>query len=263
MKRGLQHLFFLFTFACQMQIGVYKETIMETGEAGSSFFIWGVDQSAYGPVELPTLVNWIRDERVLADTWIFAQQSAHWQPAEKIPELQMFFRAKAPRGAASALDGFPGPIRPGTLRRVKILASLTDAQLERFAQLVDFETIPPWKTIVRKGEYGDSMYLILEGEARVRLMEGHHETILATLGPGEFFGDISLFDHGPRSADVIANTETTVVKISAANFEKLTGEAPDLAVPFLTSTVKTLAARIRADNKRISNSVASAHAVEG
>lgn len=235
---------------------------METEEVGSGFFIWGVDQSAYGPVELPTLVNWIRDERVTADTWVFAQQGANWQPAAKIPELQMFFRGKS-GGASSSLSSFPGPIKPGALRRVKILANLGDEQLDKFAQLMEFETIPPWKTIVKKGEYGDSMYLILEGEARVRLMEGHKETILATLGPGEFFGDISLFDHGPRSADVIANAETTVVKISAANFEKLAAEAPDLAVPFLTATVKTLAARIRADNKRISNSVASAQAVEG
>src|SRR5579884_1971588 len=235
---------------------------MQTEEAGSGFFIWGADQSAYGPVELPTLVNWIRDERVTADTWVFAQQGANWQPAAKIPELQMFFRTKS-GGASSSLASFPGPIKPGSLRRVKILANLGDEQLNKFAQLMEFETIPPCKTIVKKGEYGDSMYLILEGEARVRLMEGQRETILATLGPGEFFGDISLFDHGPRSADGIANAETTVVKISAANFEKLAAEAPDLAVPFLTATVKTLAARIRADNKRISNSVASAHAVEG
>ncbi|HWF17917.1 MAG TPA: cyclic nucleotide-binding domain-containing protein [Verrucomicrobiae bacterium] len=235
---------------------------METGEAGSGFFIWGVDQSAYGPVELPTLVNWIRDDRVVADTWIFAQQSAHWQPAAKIPELQMFFHGRSSRGASSSLNSFPGHVRPSALRRVKILANLGDDQLERFAQLVDFEKVAPWTAIVKKGEHGDSMYLILEGEARVRLMEGHRETILATLGPGEFFGDISLFDHGPRSADVIANTDTTVAKISAENFEKLSIEAPDLAVLFLTATVKTLAARIRADNKRLSHSVASAQAVE-
>jgi CRP-like cAMP-binding protein len=44
--------------------------------------------------------------------------------------------------------------------------------------------------------------MILQGELRVRVMIGQKETILTTLGPGDFFGDISLFDHGPRSADV-------------------------------------------------------------
>lgn len=235
---------------------------METEEAGNGFFIWGVDHAAYGPVELPTLVNWIRDERVLAETWVFAQHQGHWQAASKIPELQMFFRPRG-HGASQSLAEFPGSIRPTALRRVKILANLTDAQLERFAQLVEFDVIAPWTMIVKKGDHGDTMYLILDGEARVRLMEGNHETILATLGPGEFFGDISLFDQGPRSADVIANKDTTVVKISATNFEKLADEAPDLAVPFLMSTIKTLAARIRADNKRLSNSVQSANAMGG
>ena len=236
---------------------------MDAGEAGSGFFIWGVDQSAYGPVELPTLVDWIRDERVLAETWIFAQQTGHWQVASKIPELQMFFRGKTSRGgASSSLTEFPGRMRPAALRRVKILASLSDNQLERFSQVVTFEKVPPWTAIVKKGDHGDTMYCILEGEARVRLLEGTRETILATLGPGEFFGDLSLFDHGPRSADVIANMDTVVIKISASMFESLAVEAPDLAVPFLTATIKTLAARIRADNKRLSNSVASAFAVE-
>ena len=95
------------------------------------------------------------------------------------------------------------------------------------------------------------MFLILEGELRARMMIGGKETILATFGAGEFFGDMSLFDHGPRSADVIANQDSTVLKISALAFDRLTREAPALATPFLQATAKTLAARIRADNKRL------------
>ena len=81
------------------------------------------------------------------------------------------------------------------------------------------------------------------------------ETILATLGAGEFFGDISLFDQGPRSADVVANTDSTVLKISSSAFEQLAKAAPELATPFLRAIGKTLSARIRADNKRYGDSV--------
>jgi CRP-like cAMP-binding protein len=91
-------------------------------------------------------------------------------------------------------------------------------------------------------------------------MVGDKETTLTTLTIGEFFGDISLFDHGPRSADVIANTDAIVLKISSTAFEKLAKEAPELAAPFLHAIGKTLTARIRADNKRYTDSVKFARA---
>jgi len=217
----------------------------------AQYFIWGIDQSAYGPVELPTLVNWIKDERVLADTWVFVGREVAWRRAADIPDLQMFF----PRPAAAPAVNTSANIKPGALRRVKILAGFSDAQLEHFAQFTEMQRVPQWTVIVRQGEQGNTMYLLLEGEARVRLMVGDKETILATLGPGEFFGDMALFDHGPRSADVVANVDTTLLKISASDFAALTETAPDLAAPFLLAASKTLAARIRADNKRLRTSV--------
>jgi len=223
---------------------------MATQVDSAQFFIWGIDQSAYGPVELPTLVSWIKDERVLAETWIFIARDVTWRRAMEIPELQMFFRRKTAAAAAT-----PAGFQVGSLRRVKILAGLSDAQLERLAQLMELQRVPQWKVIVQQGEHGDAMYLILEGELRVRLLAGGKETILSTLGPGEFFGDMALFDQGPRSADVVANVDSTVLKITATAFEDLAKAAPDLAAPFLMATVKTLAARIRADNKRLRDSV--------
>ena len=125
---------------------------------------------------------------------------------------------------------------------------------------MEMQRAPQWAVVVKQGECGDTMYLTLDGELRVRLMVGEKETILTTLGPGDFFGDMSLFDHGPRSADVVANVDSTVLKISAAKFEELALQSPDLAAPFLMATVKTLAARIHADNKRLGDSVKFARA---
>lgn len=224
---------------------------MQATESRNDFFIWGVDQAVYGPVELPTLVAWIKDERVLADTWIHIGRDGAWRRAAEVAELQMFFRPKA---KAAHLDT-DSAFKPGILRRVKILACLDDTQLTNFAQFMELERIKQWSVVVKQGDHGDTMYLILEGELRVRMQAGGRETILATMGPGDFFGDISLFDQGPRSADVVANVDSTVLKISASGFEKLAKEAPQLATPFLLSTVRTLVARIRADNKRLRDSV--------
>lgn len=232
---------------------------MHPADAANDFCIWGVDHAAYGPVELPTLIAWIKDERVQADTWIFVRRDVAWRRASEITELQMFFRSKA-TGAATGGDSTEAALKPGALRRVKILASLEDPQLLRFAKFMELHEVAQWTVIVKQGDHGDTMFLILEGELRVRLMAGSKETILATLGPGDFFGDISLFDHGPRSADVVANMDSVVLKISAGGFEKLAKEAPELATPFLLSTIRTLAARIRADNKRLRDSVSFASA---
>jgi hypothetical protein len=226
---------------------------MNSAPENPGFFVWGRDNVAYGPVELPTLVAWTKDERVLDSTWVFDERSQRWQLAAQLPELQMFFRpGVAEAGApASVTAGF----KPGALRRVKILAALPDLQLERFARFMELEEVRQWTPVVKQGDLSDAMYLILEGELRVRLMVGDKETILATLGPGDFFGDISLFDHGPRSADVIANHDSVLLKISAAAFGRLAQEAPEIAAPFLLAVGRTLTARIRADNKRYRDTI--------
>ena len=221
---------------------------MELQENMNEFFIWGIDDSPYGPVALPVLIDWISDERVLADTWVFARRDGSWRRAAEIPGLQAYFsQTIIPDSAASSGAG----IAPGSLRRIKILSQLNDAQLDRLAEFMELHQVPQWMAVVKQGDAGNGMFLILQGELRARVMVGDKETILATFGPGDFFGDMSLFDHGPRSADVIANVDSTVLKISDVAFDRLTREAPALAMPFLQATARTLAARIRADNKRL------------
>jgi len=217
-------------------------------ENSNDYFIWGIDDAPYGPVELPVLVNWIKDERVLADTWVFARKAGVWQRAEEIGEIKKFFGKKT--AAAPGASNRSG-ITPGSLRRIKILADLNDAQLAHLSDFMEMRSVAQWTEVVRQGEAGDAMYLVLEGELRARVKVGDQEMILSTFGPGEFFGDMALFDHGPRSADVVANVDSTVLRISSTAFDRLTREAPALATPFLQATAKTLAARIRADNKRL------------
>ena len=221
---------------------------MEPQESANEFFIWGIDDSPYGPVTLSALIDWIKDERVLAETWIFTRPEGNWRRAADVTELQAHFPQEIipVSGAASRTD-----IKPGSLRRIKILAQMNDAQLDRLKDFMEVHKVPQWMALVKQGDAGDGMFFVLQGELRARVMVGEKETILATFGVGDFFGDMSLFDHGPRSADVIANAESIVLKMSDVAFERLTREAPALATPFLQATARTLAARIRADNRRL------------
>ncbi len=220
----------------------------EVSEVANDFFIWGIDEAPYGPVELAVVTDWIKDARVLPDTWIFARRTGAWQQAADVPELKKLFnqQTEAVSGA-----GTRAGITPGSLRRIKILAELNDAQLDHLLNFMELQRVSQWSAVVKQGEQGDAMYLVLAGELRARTMAGDRETILATFTAGDFFGDMSLFDHGPRSADVVANVDSTVLRISVAAFDRLTREAPALATPFLRATARTLSARIRADNKRL------------
>jgi hypothetical protein len=233
---------------------------MDSENVGAQYKIFGADHQVYGPVELPTLVDWIKDERVTAETWIFLLEKNEWKKAAQMAEVKMFFQKKA--AAAASMPAASGlniaGVKPGTLRRVKVFADFSDEQLEKFVALLEVQQVRQWAEIVRQGDTGDAMYLILEGELRVRLMVSGKETILATLQAGEFFGEISLFDSGPRSADVVANKDSLVLRITATAFGNMVANAPELAAPFLFAIGKTLTARIRADNKRYRDSIAFA-----
>jgi CRP/FNR family transcriptional regulator, cyclic AMP receptor protein len=235
---------------------------MEPTTSGTGFKIWAVDNVVYGPVELPVLIDWVKDERVTANSWVFSEKDDAWSRAKGLAELRMFFQpGQASRSPAPGVGDAPvAALKPGSLRRVKIFADFTDAQLERFIQFMEVQQVRQWTEVVKQGQQGDAMYLVLEGELRVRMMISGKETILVTLGPGEFFGEISLFDRGPRSADVVANHDSVLLKIAADAFETLLKQAPELAAPFLFAMSKTLMARIRADNKRYRDSITFARA---
>jgi len=215
-------------------------------------FIWGIDHVAYGPVELPTIVSWIRDERVLPESWVYDQRATRWSPASEVTELKGMFRKKADPAAAP-------PTRPaiksGSLRRIKILAEFADDQLASFARYLDVMPVSQYAQVVTAGEKGDSMFMVLEGELRVRVMVDGRESTIATLEAGESFGELALMDEGVRSADVIANKDSVLLSISNDGLKKLFQEAPALAAPFLHSLARMTAARLRQTNRKVEDSI--------
>ena len=99
------------------------------------------------------------------------------------------------------------------------------------------------------------MYLVLEGELRARVIVDKKETTLSTMTVGDFFGEISLLDEGPRSADVIANSDSRLLKISSAAFASLMREAPALAASFLYGLSKSIGARVRVLTQKYQDSI--------
>jgi CRP-like cAMP-binding protein len=116
--------------------------------------------------------------------------------------------------------------------------------------------VPSFEHIVRQGDHGDTLFLVLEGEVRARVTRDGREMTLGTLGPGECFGEMAIIDHGPRSADVIANEPSILIKVSEAALRRIFAEAPALAAPLMLALTRVIAQRMRALSKRYEDSMA-------
>ncbi len=128
-------------------------------------------------------------------------------------------------------------------RRTELLASarlfdgVDAAGMERIAEIAIEVDFPTGHVIARQGDIGSGFFVITEGMARVT-RDGRQ---LATLGPGDFFGELSVLDGRPRTAQVVATAATTCLALSTWDFEAVVREQPGVALAIL----RGLAGRLR------------------
>jgi CRP-like cAMP-binding protein len=122
---------------------------------------------------------------------------------------------------------------------------------EDLGQVVDV-TVPrsfgAGEVVFREGDEGDTCYVVRTGQARaVREHSDGRSITLASFGPGEIFGELSMFDDERRSATVEAVEDTDAVAILGADMRRLLRAHPDIAVKMLAG----LARRLRETNERL------------
>ena len=223
---------------------------MSTQSDPKGYKVWALDDVVYGPVELETLAGWARDERLLPESWVYCETTRKWTQALEFHELRPIFGLEVPSVGSESL------IRPGLLRRIRVLADLTDEQLIRFGQAGEIVRYPPYTPVMKAGSVGDSVYFIIDGQVRLRIQLKGKEILIGVQEAGGVFGQISLFDSGPRITDAYTDTEVDLLKISGANFRRVCRQYPEIAVPVLLNLGRTLAARIRTDDKHLAEMVA-------
>jgi CRP/FNR family transcriptional regulator, cyclic AMP receptor protein len=125
---------------------------------------------------------------------------------------------------------------------VRLFSNCNKRELARIASLVDEVDAPKGKVIVREGEPGRECFVIADGRARATIRGKG----TATLGPGSFFGEMSLLDQGPRSATVTAETDLHLLVLGSREFSSLVNEVPTVAVRMM----RGLAERLRASERR-------------
>ncbi len=127
------------------------------------------------------------------------------------------------------------------LRQIPLLSGLDDYALERLVAMSQEIQLKPGDFLIREGELGDSMYIIVEGKLQVRKKTGDSEVVLAERGKGEVIGEMSVLDQAPRLASVIALTDTRALQIDQETFMALLDWSPSAA----RAVLRTFAQRIR------------------
>jgi CRP/FNR family transcriptional regulator, cyclic AMP receptor protein len=122
------------------------------------------------------------------------------------------------------------------LATVPFFASLDEKRRKTMASSGKERTYKPGDKIVDEGAIGVGFFLILDGSTEVR----KGGKVLAKLGKGQFFGEMSLIDGSPRSADVVATGPTNCWVLTSWAFESLVKSNPEIALVMLREMAKRL-----------------------
>jgi CRP/FNR family cyclic AMP-dependent transcriptional regulator len=123
------------------------------------------------------------------------------------------------------------------LRDVPLFSDLSSRDLNELGALVDEVEVPAGKVLCQEGDRGEEFFVIVDGSVRVE--RGGRE--VATLGPGQFLGEISLIDEGPRAATATATTGGRLLVIGHREFHSLLDRYPSIE----TCVLRSLAKRVR------------------
>ena len=116
------------------------------------------------------------------------------------------------------------------LKQTPLFRNLGADDIERMAQSTRIQNYKAGQTIVIEGRVGAAFFIVVSGSVEVfKRRKDSDEVVLATLGAGEFFGELATMKHVPRSANVRALQDTTCLVIRRADFESYIRQFPDVA----------------------------------
>jgi CRP-like cAMP-binding protein len=125
----------------------------------------------------------------------------------------------------------------GLLKQTPLLAGLNQHDLEEVGRLADEVDAKAGKVLMRKGELGSEFFMIADGTVRIE-RDGR---VVATLGPGDFFGDIALVVERPRTATATVETDSRLLVVGHREFHSLMDRFPSIRISVLESIAIRLA----------------------
>ena len=128
------------------------------------------------------------------------------------------------------------------LRGVQLFSACTDKELAQIARACDEVAVDPDSVIVEEGTPGEDFYLIISGEAAV----SRGGRIVATVVPGQYFGELALLDMAPRNATVTATSAMKLLRLGRQEFDAVLDSWPGVAHKLL----RHMARRLRIEDEQ-------------
>jgi hypothetical protein len=149
----------------------------------------------------------------------------------------------APPLALLGLQEAPLHEREEVLQKIPLFALCTAYELKFIASRVQSREFPIGATLCTQGERASEFFVVVEGHAEAR----RDGSVLRTLGPGDFFGEIALIDEGPRTATVTSTSPLRCLVIASPQFRDVLGQNADIAVRILDAVTRRLRATATGD----------------
>jgi CRP/FNR family cyclic AMP-dependent transcriptional regulator len=140
------------------------------------------------------------------------------------------------------------------VRRAPLFTALDDAAAAALRASMETVRLPKGATLFSEGDEGENLYVIVEGKLKLGTSSGDgRENLLSILGPGEMFGELSLFDAGPRTSTATAVTDVKLLSLSHDQVIPWVTAHPQVALDLL----ERLAQRLRRTNEVVGDLVFS------
>ena len=134
------------------------------------------------------------------------------------------------------------------LGRVRLFSDMSPAELERIVAVAIPRSYPSGVRVFHEGDDSDACYVVRNGDLRVTREHSDGRAIaLATLGPGDFFGELAMLDGGTRSASVETLTEAELLALPAMDMRRVITQHSDIAAKLIVALTR----RVRETNERV------------
>ena len=134
------------------------------------------------------------------------------------------------------------------LSRVPLFSELSREELERISRVSVARSFPAGVRVFHEGDHSDACYLVRKGDLRVTREHSDGRAIaLATLGPGDIFGELAMLDGEARSASVETLSDSELLALPAADVRRLLADHPGISVKLIAALTR----RLRETNERV------------
>ena len=220
------------------------------------FQVLSSDNLIYGPIDAGTLLQWVKERRLQRDTWVLVENE--WMAAGSLDFLVSAFDVLDYAREADAVNSRDSAeVTVAELRGFERFQPYSNQELEILARLSDVVEAAPGELIIKKGDLSDAMFLVLSGRVQARLRVGGHNTDLGAMEPGEIFGEVAMLSQTARTADVVAEVPSRLLRLTSEGFRKMMADHPSLAAKMLFNMSRLLATRLGQRNADLQKDLAT------